>query len=146
MQHYAHVEDPAAAAEPGDSGVDITFTATTSATGSLLLGSSRELSWDQEPAPAVTQAILDRARDFLPALGSSTAAEVVRVGLRPQAVRGTPFVGPISGVEGLFIAAGHEGSGLLMAPVTAQIICDHIVDGSSTIRGAETLLPVLESV
>lgn len=129
------------AAEAADSPVDVTFTATSSATGSLLLGSSRELSWDQTPAPAVTKAILERARDFLPALGSATAA-AVRVGLRPQAVRGTPIVGPICGVGALWVAAGHEGSGLLLAPVTAQIISDHILDCTSMVPGAETLLPI----
>ena len=82
---------------------------------------------------------MDRSRLFLPAIGQA-AAEVVRVGLRPLAVRGTPFVGPVNAVPGLFVAAGHEGSGLLLAPVTAHIISDYILDGSSSVAGAASLL------
>jgi hypothetical protein len=50
-----------------------------------LLGSSRDVSWDQAaPDAATVAAMLTRARTFLPHLGS-VAPERVRVGLRPQA-------------------------------------------------------------
>lgn len=47
--------------------VDITFTATRSAGGSLLLGSSREAAgFDAAPSEAVAAAILARGAAFLP--------------------------------------------------------------------------------
>ncbi|MCP4449050.1 MAG: FAD-binding oxidoreductase, partial [Myxococcales bacterium] len=35
-----------------------------------------------------------------------------------------PIVGPVQGVDNLYIAAGHEGSGLTMAPATAETILE----------------------
>ena len=69
MQHYAQ----RAASEAAS--LAITFTATTTASGSLLVGSSREMAgYEDAPSDAVVQAILDRATKFVPGLA----------GLQPQ--------------------------------------------------------------
>ncbi|KAG2442112.1 hypothetical protein HYH02_009601 [Chlamydomonas schloesseri] len=159
-KHYAQAAAggaKAAASGPNhDEEVDITFTATTSASGTLLVGSSREFSgWDVTPSPAVVSAIMQRAALFLPGLqpaaaqaaaaaapGSSSGGVPglsVRVGLRPYAVGGLPLVGPVAGAPGLFVAAGHEGSGLCMGPATGQLLSRHVrkhVGASSTAAGA----------
>lgn len=107
--------------------VDVTFTATTAANGALLVGSSREFSgWDTAVHGEVVDAILSRAATFLPFLGHTKADQLrVRVGLRPFSPSG-PVVGPVPGVKGLYVAAGHEGSGLTLAPVTAEILAADI--------------------
>ena len=104
--------------------MDITFTATQSASGSLLLGSSRELcGFDSKPDTAVIEAILDRARSFLPDLQHVSAANTdVRVGLRPYSRRGLPYVGALPGCPNAFVAAGHEGSGLTLGPATGELM------------------------
>jgi glycine/D-amino acid oxidase-like deaminating enzyme len=51
----------------------------------------------------------------------------VRVGLRPFAVGGLPIIGPVPGLEKVYIAAGHEGSGLCLGPATATIIRNHML-------------------
>ena len=119
-QHYQRGKDPAAV-----EGMDITFTATQSASGSLLLGSSRELSgFDSQADQHVVQAILERASRFLPALQHvSPASTAVRVGLRPFSSRGLPYVGRLPGCSGVYIAAGHEGSGLTFGPATGDLVC-----------------------
>ena len=38
-----------------------------------------------------------------------------------------PFVGPVPGAEGLYVAAGHEGSGLTLAPATAELMCHYLL-------------------
>ena len=118
LQHYQRA---AASAE----GTDITFTATQSALGSLLLGSSRELcGFDGTPDTAIVQAILERARSFLPDLHHASAADAdVRVGLRPYSRRGLPYVGTLPGCPNAFVAAGHEGSGLTLGPATGELMC-----------------------
>lgn len=69
------------------------------------------------------QAILDRAIMFLPGLSQVDLLGVdVRVGLRPYAPRGLPYVGWMPGTQGLLVAAGHEGSGLTYGPATGEII------------------------
>ena len=129
-QHYAGGH-----ADPRQ--LDITFTATTSASGTILLGSSREFcGFEGEPSDAVMRAILQRAGAFLPGVCNVSMADVgVRVGLRPYVDRGRPYIGPVPGVPGLFVAAGHEGSGLSLAPATGNLlsalILGHQADASA---------------
>jgi glycine/D-amino acid oxidase-like deaminating enzyme len=85
-KHYAAAaNNQSAAAAAAPPGPDITFTATRAASGSLLVGSSREFcGWDDVPAPQVVASILARAAEFLPALAAVRPEAVsVRVGLRP---------------------------------------------------------------
>lgn len=44
------------------------------------------------------------------------------------------MVGPVPGREGLLVAAGHEGSGLTLAPATAALVCEQLL-------GLPSLLP-----
>ena len=126
MQHYQRGKDPAAA-----QGMDVTFTATQSASGSLLLGSSRELSgFNTEANQHVIAAILERASRFLPDLEHVSTDKVdIRVGLRPHSGRGMPYVGKLPGCPSVYVAAGHEGSGLTFGPATADLVCRTITAG-----------------
>ena len=125
MQHYQRGKDAAAA-----EGMDITFTATQSASGSLLVGSSRELSgFDSQANEHVVEAILERASRFLPALQHvSVTRAAVRVGLRPFSSRGLPYVGRLPGCSNVYVAAGHEGSGLTFGPATGDLVCRMIAE------------------
>ncbi|TMB62413.1 MAG: FAD-binding oxidoreductase [Chloroflexi bacterium] len=40
-----------------------------------------------------------------------------------------PIVGPVPGVEGLFIAAGFSGHGFMHAPAIAQLVVEQMLDG-----------------
>jgi hypothetical protein len=72
--------------------LDITFTATTSAAGSLLIGSSREfvgLEAAGEAPGQVVDAILQRAAQFLPAVARVERGSIaVRAGPRPYSTVG----------------------------------------------------------
>ena len=118
--------------------VDITFTATQSASGSLLIGSSREFSgWESNPSGEIIRAVMSRASIFLPHLRGievNSNNGSVRVGLRPYALGGLPLIGVVREWEGggrMVIAAGHEGSGLALGPATAKIAVDALLSGSS---------------
>ena len=50
-------------------------------------------------------------------------------GLRPGTPDGWPILGP-SPVRGLFFAAGHFRSGILLAPITARLVADAILGAS----------------
>jgi D-amino-acid dehydrogenase len=66
------------------------------------------------------------ARLFLPRLG--TARPVSEwCGLRPMSVDGVPIVGPLPGVEGVSVATGHGMLGLTLAPVTGELIANHVL-------------------
>ena len=44
-------------------------------------------------------------------------------GLRPATPDGLPFIGPFAEMPSLIVAAGHFRNGILLAPVTAEIVC-----------------------
>lgn len=115
---------------------DITFTATENAIdNSLLIGSSRELpqqgQWSQTIHPQCRDDILHLAQSYLPEILKDATIIDTRVGLRPYSLGHRdhrPFIGPVPHTHGLFIAAGHEGSGLTLAPSTADLIIHHLKD------------------
>jgi glycine oxidase len=43
-------------------------------------------------------------------------------GLRPGSPDGLPFIGPLAGHPEVIIAAGHHRNGILLAPITAEIV------------------------
>jgi glycine oxidase len=49
-------------------------------------------------------------------------------GLRPRAADGLPVLGPCAEIGGLFYATGHYRNGILLAPITGELIADAIVD------------------
>jgi glycine/D-amino acid oxidase-like deaminating enzyme len=98
-----------------------------SAAGISTLGST---FLPQEPEPAALERLLlRRGAAFLPAIGE---AEIVsrRMCARPQSVDGRPFIGPVEGVEGLHVCAGHGPWGISTGPASAAIAARAILDGS----------------
>jgi len=125
------VSVPSADTDPGatpDDSFQVAMTASMDMSGRLLLGSSREFSgFDTAHHLDAIEGILNRASKFLPALRGIPVQGIleevsIRTGLRPYVLDGVPLIGPLPGVEGLMLAAGHEGSGLCMALSTAEIL------------------------
>ena len=56
-------------------------------------------------------------------------------GLRPCTPDGMPFVGPVPGQDGLFVATGHAMLGLTLGPVTGQIIAEQVLEGRTNLPG-----------
>jgi glycine oxidase len=50
-------------------------------------------------------------------------------GLRPRTPDGLPVLGAYAEIEGLFYATGHYRNGILLAPITGELIADAVVDG-----------------
>ena len=122
---------------------EVTFTATASSSGSLLIGSSREMgTWDPHPSAAVITDILTHAATFLPDLSTLVPETVAtRVGLRPFSTRGHPLIGPVQGWRCLYVAAGHEGSGITLGPATAEVVKDWLIHGRPKRDVALAFLP-----
>ena len=70
------------------------------------------------------------ARNVSSILPALKRLKIMRVfaGLRPYTPDGLPILGTIEGLDGLVMAAGHEGDGIALAPITGEIIADLIVD------------------
>ena len=124
----------------------VAFVAEMTAGGTLLLGSSREFAgFDRTVSPAVAQAIAARSIRYLPALAHHSVIRTY-AGLRPWSPDHLPLVGPAPGVPGLYLATGHEGAGIGLAPVTGEVLTQWIIDRTSA-RGeaiselARTVVP-----
>jgi glycine/D-amino acid oxidase-like deaminating enzyme len=110
--------------------LEVAFVAEKTASGTLLLGSSRQFAgFDRTVALPVVQAVAARAVRFLPSLAEM---KVIRsyCGLRPWSPDHLPLIGPVEAVPGFYLAAGHEGAGIGLAPVTGRLIADWIVGAS----------------
>jgi D-hydroxyproline dehydrogenase subunit beta len=117
----------AASVQSAAEGVQVALVAEMTSAGTLLLGSSREFAgYDRTVSPAVIQAIAARAVRFLPGLAQRS---IIRsyAGLRPWSPDHLPLVGPVEAVPGFFLATGHEGAGIGLAPITGQILTDWIL-------------------
>jgi glycine oxidase len=90
--------------------------------GSVVAGSTEEeAGFDARPTAAGVGVLLDFATRAVPALGDATVGRTWAA-LRPATLDGRPLIGPAPGVPGLFLATGHNRSGILLAPITAELI------------------------
>lgn len=76
-----------------------------------------------------------RAARFVPAL---RLAEIVgtRVCARPVSLDGRPLLGPVPGLEGCFVAAGHGPWGISTGPASARLVADAILGRGTAIPKA----------
>jgi glycine/D-amino acid oxidase-like deaminating enzyme len=118
--------DPESAKRSG-TGVSIEQTGN----GNFLLGSTREfVGFDRSTTWEAIKGIAHRTAQVIPRLRQ---LHVIRTfaGLRPYTPDGLPILGQAEGTEGFFVAAGHEGDGIALAPITGELMADLIVDGRS---------------
>lgn len=97
--------------------------------GGLIIGGTREFAaYDKENTFEAIEVILRRALRFFPALRD---VSVIRcfAGLRPYTPDGLPFLGPVECCKGFYIAAGHEGDGIALSPITGKLLAEWIVEG-----------------
>jgi glycine/D-amino acid oxidase-like deaminating enzyme len=102
-------------------------------TGQVLIGSSRELvGWDASLNHDMLRRMLRRATQFVPALGNLS---VIRcwTGFRPATPDKLPLIGRWEPVEGLYVAAGHEGLGITTSLATGRLLADEIAGRASAI-------------
>ncbi len=105
----------------GDTGQDISLCIEQTLEGNLLIGSSHEIGvLNREPSVELINRIANNALSFYPSLEK---VNVIRVftGVRPHREEG-PFWGEIKGYEGLFVASGHGGMGITLAPWTGHSV------------------------
>jgi glycine oxidase len=96
--------------------------------GRLLAGSTIERTGlDRAVTAGAIQSILSEVIRIVPELEAARVEETW-TGLRPDSPDHLPIIGPTD-VDGLLIATGHFRSGVLLAPITAQLIREWITDG-----------------
>jgi sarcosine oxidase subunit beta len=101
--------------------------------GNFLIGSSREfVGFDTRCNTHVLKLMAKRALRFFPKIGD---VNVIRsyAGLRPYTPDHLSIVSPVPVVPGLYVAAGHEGGGIGLAPITGKVISEMIVGEPTSI-------------
>lgn len=96
--------------------------------GSVLVGATVEdAGFDERVTVAGVRQLLDGAVELLPAARSATFGEA-RAGLRPATADELPIIGRSSTMRGVYYATGHYRNGVLLAPLTAAMIADLVLD------------------
>ncbi len=96
--------------------------------GRLLAGSTTEQAgFDKRVTASGVHSILSHALEISPRIASLPLIDSW-AGLRPRAGDNLPVLGPAAGIDGLFFAAGHYRNGILLAPITGELIAGLIVD------------------
>ncbi|HEX4538097.1 MAG TPA: glycine oxidase ThiO [Candidatus Acidoferrum sp.] len=93
--------------------------------GRILAGATVEyVGFEKKVTAGGVQKIIAAALQLAPALADAQLEETW-AGLRPDAPDHLPIIGPTD-LDGLLIATGHFRSGILLAPITAQLIREWI--------------------
>jgi glycine oxidase len=97
--------------------------------GRLLVGATvEEVGFNEEVTTDAVQQLLERAQTLLPE-ARSARYDGARAGLRPLTPDELPIVGASSTMPGVYYATGHYRNGVLLAPLTAVMIADLMLDG-----------------
>jgi glycine oxidase len=96
--------------------------------GRMLAGStSEQAGFDKQVTEAGRQLILSSATEICERILSLPIKDSW-AGLRPRAGDTLPVLGPCAEIGGLYYATGHYRNGILLAPVTGELIAAAIVE------------------
>jgi glycine oxidase len=95
--------------------------------GRLLAGSTSEhAGFDKRVTAAGIHSILSDAMDISPDVAGLPLVDSW-AGLRPRAPDNLPVLGPYAEIEGLFYATGHYRNGILLTPITGDLLAEAII-------------------
>jgi thiazole synthase len=95
--------------------------------GRLIVGATTEkVNWTPHNTPQGIQTLLNKAIQLYPAL-ADWQIEDFWWGFRPSTPDELPILG-LSDCDNLYLATGHHRNGILLAPITAKIIADSIIE------------------
>jgi len=108
--------------------------------GRLVAGSTTESAgYEKGVTASGIEQILRSVLELAPGLADAAITETWS-GLRPDSPDHLPILGPAD-LEGLLIATGHYRNGILLAPVTAMLVREWIMEGRASLE-TETFSPM----
>lgn len=93
--------------------------------GRLVIGEIFNDGQDSDDQITIVQEMLAEARRHLPEI--DIEIERTTIGMRPFPKDGMPLVGPLGGVQGLYVAVMH--SGITLAPIIGRMSAEEILNG-----------------
>ena len=98
--------------------------------GRLIIGATvEEVGWTPHNTPVGVQTLLNKAISLYPAV-ANWQIEEFWWGFRPVTPDELPILGA-SSCDNLYLATGHYRNGILLAPVTAALLANLILEGKS---------------
>ncbi|MEU9606710.1 glycine oxidase ThiO [Streptomyces sp. NPDC048057] len=96
--------------------------------GELVIGAtSEELGWDTTVTAGGVYELLRDAHELVPGITELPLTET-RAGLRPGSPDNAPLLGPTE-LPGLLLATGHYRNGVLLTPLTGDVLAAALTDG-----------------
>ena len=96
--------------------------------GRLLAGSTTEhAGFDKRVTAGAVHSILSHALEISPTISVLPMVDSW-AGLRPRSLDDLPVLGPSGRIQGLVYATGHYRNGILLAPLTGELIANAIAD------------------
>jgi glycine/D-amino acid oxidase-like deaminating enzyme len=122
IRHKVYTADYVANVASGSAGLEISTVVEATASGTVLIGASRERAgFDRSPSLRVVGMLAARAIALFPVLSEARAIRFYR-GFRPYCPDHLPVIGADERLAGLLHACGHEGAGVGLAPATGHLI------------------------
>jgi glycine oxidase len=98
--------------------------------GSVIVAATEEeAGFDRRITAGGVEWLIQLTRTLCPVLLEGELAESW-TGLRPASDTGEPIIGPVPGVEGLWVTAGHFRTGAKEAPATGRLVAESIASGA----------------
>lgn len=152
IRHKVYDADYVGAVASDDADVQVSSVVESTASGTVLIGSSRQRTgFDETLQVEVLRRIAGRAMLLFPFLAGTP---IIRTygGFRPYLPDHLPVIGPDPRLPGLWHATGHEGAGIGLSLGTAELIADQLAERTCAIDPAPfaldrpSLRPHLEEV
>ncbi len=138
--HKVYDADYVGAVESNDGALQTSTVVESTASGTVLIGSSRErVGFDRSLDVNVVAVLATKAVRLLPFLADVSLMRVYG-GFRPFVPDHLPVIGEDPSCPGLWYATGHEGAGIGLAPATAEMLAA-LMSGEEPELAAGPFLP-----
>ncbi|MFO7301471.1 MAG: glycine oxidase ThiO [Acidobacteriota bacterium] len=96
--------------------------------GTVLVGATmEEVGFDEGTTVAGVNTLTSAAIELLPH-ATGARLDAIRVGLRPMLPDELPAIGPFAAAPRIVAATGHYRNGVLLAPLTAELVTGYLLD------------------
>ena len=140
VHHKVYDADYVANVASGDADLQSSAVVEGTASGTILIGASRErVGFKNDLDVSILRQLARQAISLFPVLENIQLLRAYR-GFRPYAPDHLPVIGEDAKVKGLWHAAGHEGAGIGLAPATGELI-SKLITGNKPFMDATPFSP-----
>jgi glycine/D-amino acid oxidase-like deaminating enzyme len=140
VHHKVYDADYVANVASGDADLQSSAVVEGTASGTMLIGASRErVGFQSDLDVSILRQLARQAISLFPVLENVQLLRAYR-GFRPYAPDHLPVIGEDAKVKGLWHAAGHEGAGIGLAPASGELI-SKLITGNKPFMDATPFSP-----